>query len=271
MVQFEALLGGQAYGVLDGNVWDSWPHMLSTAEWDMKCWDGAPYRMAISVPMLVNGATFAAGARGDYNDYFRKLAEIWVKHGRGDSYLRIGWEFNGGWYPWYAGKGQSDWVALFRNIVQSVRSVPGAKFKIVWNPTRGSPGIRPDQVYPGDDVVDIIGIDSYNVGYRPQDKIDPLGRWQYQLTQPYGLNWVAKFAAQHKKSLAVPEWGTGTRGDGSGYGDDPLYVRNMAKWIADNNVVFHAYWDYSAKDFDSQFSNGHFPAAAAEFKRSFAK
>jgi hypothetical protein len=43
-----------------------------------------------------------AGARGEYNHHFKSLAEQLVQAGLEDSLLRLGWEMNGGWYPWRA-------------------------------------------------------------------------------------------------------------------------------------------------------------------------
>ena len=146
--------------------------------------------------------------------------------------------------------------------------MPGEHFKFVWNPTLGVQQIAPDQLYPGNDVVDLIGEDVYNQSWRPQDT-DPASRWAYLRSQPYGLDWAAAFARQHGKSIILPEWGTGTRPDGHGGGDDPLFIANMAAWIKANHVILQDYWDYDASDFDGQISTGTQPLSAAAYASAF--
>jgi len=267
--KFEQYLGRKADGVIGFNEIRSWDTMLRTARRSMGCLRDQPYLLASSVPMLVKGATLQAGARGEYDKYYAELGRIMVSAGRGDAFLRIGWEFNANWYTWCAARDPEAWVQYFRRIVKAFRSVPGSNFKIVWNPARGRQRIAPDKVYPGDDVVDVVALDLYNASDRPIDHTDPVVRWRNHVVQPYSLQWLADFGRQHRKPIAIPEWGTGTRPDGRGLGDDPLFITNMAKWIRDNNVLFHGYWDYGAKDFNANLSNGQFPNSSAAFKKAF--
>ncbi len=43
----------------------------------------------------------------------------------------------------------------------------------------------------------------------------------------------------------------------------------MAAWLAANDVAYHIYWDYPAKDYNGQLSRGQYPKAAAAFRQSF--
>ena len=54
-------------------------------------------------PRAKQPVSLKAGAHGDYNAHFKALAENLVRYGLGDSVVRLGWEFNGGWYAWRAG------------------------------------------------------------------------------------------------------------------------------------------------------------------------
>ena len=266
---FIAMAGREPDGVVAFTERTSWQNMLNSVNWSMNCWAGTPYRVSQAVPMLLDsGTTLAEGANGAYDQYFRKLGEALVAKGRANAYLRIGWEFNGDWYAWSAVKDPEAFVRYFRRIVTIFRSIPGQQFKIVWNPARGQQKIAPDRVYPGDDVVDVVGLDIYNSSWRKEDA-DPEVRWQNHLTQPYGLNWLKEFAAQHNKPMALPEWGTGTSPNGQGQGDDPLFIRRMAEWIKANNVAYHAYWDYAAPDFNAELSGGRQPLSAAAFREVF--
>lgn len=271
MAPFEALLGRHADGVTEFTELTDWSHMLSSVNWALGCWQGKNYHLSQSVPMLMgngSGTTLREGATGAYDQHFVALGKLLVAKGYPDAYLRIGWEFNGGWYPWAAAQDPESFKAYFRRIVQAFRSVPGQRFKIVWNPAQGQQQIAPDKVYPGDDVVDIIGLDLYNQSWAT-NSTDPEVRWKAVASQPYGLDWLKDFATRHGKPMALPEWGTGTRPDGHGFGDDPTFINNVAAFIRANNVAYHTYWDYNAGDFNGEISSGRQPLSAAAFKKDF--
>ena len=269
---FEAWLGRPVDRVIDFLARDRWATVISSGKWVSHCWRGTPYKVTFSIPMLPadKESTLEAGMNGAYNDYFRELANTFVANGQGDAILRIGWEFNGGWYPWAAKRNPDAWIALWRHIVTTMRSVPGARFRFDWNPTLGWQQIPPDKVYPGDDYVDIIGLDVYNQTWE-KTATTPELRWRDLMDRSYGLRWHADFARQHGKPMSFAEWGTGTRADGHGGGDDPLFVRNMTEWIKEHDVLYHGYWDYPAKDFNAELSSGQFPLSGAELRRAFGK
>ena len=268
---FETWLGRRADRVVDFLDGKNWAAMVGSAKWIAQCWRKPGYKLALSVPMLPKdkSATLADGARGELDDHFREVARILVENGHADAILRIGWEFNGAWYPWAASQDPASFVAFWRRIVTVMRSVPGNRFRFDWNPTVGTTKIDPERVYPGDDVVDIIGLDIYNQSWHAR-RDDPSVRWDEKVNGAHGLRWHRDFAKAHNKPRSFPEWGTGTRKDGHGFGDDPAFVRNMHEWIAANDVVYHGYWDYRAPDFNAELSSGQFPAAAAQFRALFA-
>jgi Glycosyl hydrolase family 26 len=272
MESFETLLGRNADGVTEFAEQSDWSHMLTSIDWALGCWAGKKYRLSQSVPMLMqSGTSLEEGAKGAYDQHFEALGRLLVKRGHADAYLRIGWEFNGGWYKWSAAQNPEAFKRYFRRIVTAFRAVPGQKFKIVWNPAQGEQQIAPDKVWPGGDVVDVIALDLYNQSWRPQDKKDLQARWDYLVSQPYGLAWLSTFAKAQGKPVALPEWGTGQRPDGHGGGDDALFIRNMAKWITANDVAYHGYWDYPASDFNGEISTGQQSASADAFRQGFGK
>ena len=267
---FITMLGREPEGIIDFAQTDTWPGMLGSVRWAENCWKGKPYKLAQSVPMLLSqGTTLAEGAAGAYDRHFEEFGRILVAGGNGDAYLRIGWEFNGDWYPWAAAKDPEAFKVYFKRIATIFRRTPGSHFKIVWNPAQGKQQIAPDTVYPGDDAVDIIALDLYNRSWRAGDKADPEVRWRHHVDEPYGLDWLRTFAAQHSKPIALPEWGTGTSPDGQGMGDDPVFITRMGAWIAANNVAFTGYWDYPAPDFNAEISGGKAPKSAKAFRAIF--
>jgi hypothetical protein len=182
--------------------------------------------------------------------------------------IRLGWEFNGSWMPWAAGAG--GYTAAYRHVVTLMRSV-SSSFKFDWCTAWGENSTAPDSVYPGDDVVDIIGMDVYNRYYAPADA-DPVHRWNTLLTANYGLNWLVAFAKLHDKPISIPEWGTGewTAGDGgTGGGDDPLFIANMAAFMGANNTAYCSYWDINAGSYNACVSDGEHPLSGAALKTAF--
>lgn len=85
--------------------------------------------------------------------------------------LRFGHEFNGNWYPWSLAKNGQDgnaYKAAFRRVVTRLRAAGAHKIRHVWcfnnESTPAQSWNDPRNAYPGDDVVDWIGIDGYNFG-----------------------------------------------------------------------------------------------------------
>jgi hypothetical protein len=266
--RYEGVIGRKLDSVTDFFAANSWPSLLSSANWALGCWQNKPYKMMIGIPLTVNGTPLAAVAAGKQDDQFRKLGAMLVAKGQANAILRLGWEFNGGWYPWSAGKDPSSLKPAFRHVVGVLRSTPGQRFQIAWNPSLGAGVSPPETFWPGDDVVDVIGLDIYNQSWRKQDA-DPKLRWQGYLTANYGLNWLAAFAPAHNKPIVIPEWGTGTRPDGHGWGDDPQFIHNMAAWMRAHNVIAQNYWDFTASDYDATMSAGKFPQALAAYQAEF--
>ena len=266
--RFQSVTGQTLAGVTEFLSQTSWTEMQSAAIWAIGCWQGTGLKLSLAVPINMKDGTLAQAASGAYDDQFRQVGELLVAKGFAGAYLRIGWEFNGNWYPWAAYRDPLAFKAAFRRIVGVFRAVPGQQFKIVWNPSVAAGVASPDSLWPGDDVVDLVGIDFYNQSWRPQDT-DPVVRWQGYRTAIYGLDWAASFAAAHNKRIVVPEWATGTRPDGHGIGDDPTFIHNMAAWMRQNNVLYHGYWDFTASDYDGTMSAGKFPLTFEAYKAEF--
>jgi hypothetical protein len=238
-------------------------------------WQGSPYQLVLGVPMIptLDGrtvGTMAAGAQGSYDGDFTALAYNLVHFGQSNAILRIGWEFNGTWYPWSVTNDTeaAQYAAYFRHIVTAMRAVPGAAFRFVWNPTSGPEPEVASKAYPGDAYVDYVGLDLYDqVWGIPQDP--PLA-WARYVTEADGLQWLTTFAAAHHKAPVIPEWGVTTRPDGHGLGDGPLYVARMAQWITQHGVAFSSYFDVDASDGQHRLFDPSFSRSLAIFKRSFA-
>ncbi|MFJ3926070.1 glycosyl hydrolase [Streptomyces sp. NPDC090022] len=171
-----------------------------------------------------------AGAEGRFDHHFRTLAERLVDLGVEDTVIVLGWEMNGVTYTHRCAPDPENWKAYWRRIVATMRSVEDQDFKFDFAPNRGKDAIGWTQCYPGDDVVDIIGMDSYDQA--PGDTFDD------QVDQPYGLQAHVDFAKTHGKEISYPEWGLYRRGD------NPEYVRRMLRWIEQHQPLYHTITDY---------------------------
>jgi Glycosyl hydrolase family 26 len=254
-------------------------------EWDLNAWKGSGYRMIWAVPMLPNsgGYTLATGATGAYDGYFATLAKHLVAAGQGNSILRLGWEFNSNTSPWFAAGKSTAFDEYWRDIVTTMRSTPGASFRFEWNVSMGDDGPADAAMgnyqayYPGNGYVDIIGMDVYDVGW----VVYPGARAEFHsiLTRRWGLDWLAKFAAQQGKPIAIPEWGLGwgtsapnsgivTNAPGATYGgDDPTFINDMATWIAGHDVVNATFFDVGT----SSIANGENPQTALALRHDVGR
>jgi len=297
--------------------WDK----IEGQDWQMGTWGPWVHkqegrRYVLSLPILVGSwdgkgpkqgpasgvpVSLEEGAKGTYNIYFQHLAESLVKHGLGDAIVRVGWEFNGGWYIWRTDTAEKAeaYAGYFKQIVNTMRAVPGTdKLKFVWNPAM-EPYWRysPDKAYPGDDVVDYIGVDVYDQCWAKDTYPIPDGASDDEILErqkrtwndvtnnekSMGLPYWVKFAAQHGKPLVIPEWGVCTRSDKHGGGDNPFFVEQMFNFIYNpaNNVYFECYFDVGAPDGDhrlvpeptrkdpSQMRETKFPKSEAKYKELF--
>jgi hypothetical protein len=233
-----------------------------------KQWTGSGKQLVAGVPMLMlnERGSLAAGAAGAYDAHFRGLAARLVREGHANAILRLGWEFNGGWYPWRADRDPKAFATYWRRIVTTMRGVPGASgLRFDWNPGHG-PAFVPVEAYPGDAYVDVIGMDIYDRTWSDRWR-DPAARWNDYLHRPYGLDWLANFAAAHGKPISFPEWGV-THNHVRGVAhDNPTFIRGMADFIRTHNVEYHLYFNVLAHDGDFRLSG--FPQSAAAYRAAF--
>jgi hypothetical protein len=197
---------------------------------------GKSYVKVLGIPMIPEGgSTLTSCAAGSYNKYWTQFATSLQTNGiQNSTIVRLGWEFNGDWYVWKA-TNQTAFATCWRQIVKTIRAVtPNVKFD--WNVIRGSsPGAPGDtimQTYPGNDVVDIVGVDSY----------DWWRTWEQQLNDKWGLNFWLQFAKDHGKKLSVPEWGL-MPSSRHGKNDNPGYIQHMFNFFK-KNASYIAYEQY---------------------------
>jgi hypothetical protein len=254
--------------------WDGMDGAGGSEDWMLDQWRNSGYRLVLGVPILPGGSngTLAEGATGAYDQYFTILAQTLVKDGAANAILRLGWEFNGTWYPWSVANNTDaqNFAEFWRQIVTTMRAVPGQQFNFLWNPNGGgSSSWNLELAYPGSAYVDYIGTDVYDEYWG--SSFTPQASWSNAVTQTWGLNWLTTFSAAQGKPIAIPEWSVDYRTDGHGLGDDPYFINQFANWIAANNVAFTCIFSYNdtAGGQDNDITDGRFPNALAAFKADF--
>lgn len=263
-------LGREPAAAVDFFARADWDDIVSPTYW-LEGWEGSPYQLVFSVAMVPEsgGYTLAQGAAGAYDHYFETLAQNLAAHGFGDAVIRLGWEFNGGWYVWSALPDPASFVSYWRRIVDTMRAVPGTNFRFDWNPILG--GASVEHMYPGDAYVDVIGLDIYDQFWNPAWQ-DPAARWQKMLYEPAGLVWHRDFARAHGKLISFPEWGLVSADGEAGGGDNPYFIQRMYEWVGQNidDVAYYAYFEFPGTIGNHSLMSGEFPQSAALFRELFS-
>lgn len=239
-------------------------------------------RQCISTPNFWSGANFTDAANGVYDAIWRDAIERILTKSDADPNVgkidvicdragkprptrilwRIDWEHNAfGQFPWASGNVEANFIAAWRRFVGIIRSVDTLnRVKIVFCPEAGNDD--PALSYPGDDVVDFIGLDVYNdtVYGTP---FTPVFAWDYHSVRSTGVNWLIGFGKQHGKPICFPEWGVSTENFGP-------YLKRFRQMCIDNNVSYACYWEsngaYSGKLSDN---SNNIPNTSAAYGHYF--
>ncbi|HVU73996.1 MAG TPA: hypothetical protein VHE83_13610 [Mycobacteriales bacterium] len=242
---------------------DSWDTIAHNS-WAIDQYNGFAGKLSIGVPLIPTdgSTTLAQVASGAHDADFASFAKLLLAAGRGDSDIRLGWEFNGNFQPWAAWDAPT-FVAAFRHAALAMKAV-APDLTIDYNGNLGVSQCGNDpfgNLYPGDDVVDVIGVDAYDNHW---NTVTDAASWSHFHSQTGGLDdWYA-FAQQHGKPLSVPEWGL----DKDGGADNPYYVKAMFSWFQSHasGLAFESYFnepaDYIASSLEGPDQN---PNAASAY------
>jgi hypothetical protein len=213
-----------------------------------------------SVPLTVKGTPLADVANGMHDAEFEAAAKA-ISEAQPRAIIRLGWEMNLVTMAWFAKGQEADYIAAFRRVVGIFRRY-SKDFKYDWCPGWGPQDSAADLAYPGDDVVDYIGLDVYDFKYEGSAE----ERWNaFYLKAPFGLEWQRNFAGLHKKRMSYPEWGVGN------FGDNPFFIQKMHDWFVSNagNIAYAAYFDVDGL-WPTQIDNNQFPESQKLFRKLFS-
>lgn len=98
---------------------------------------------------------------GKHDLYIRKLASSIKEYGN-PVVIRFGHEMNGDWYPW--GNRPLEYIQAYRYLHNFFVKEGVTNIKWMWSVNATSDVSKLSRFYPGDNMVDIIGIDGFNFG-----------------------------------------------------------------------------------------------------------
>jgi len=195
-------------------------------------------------------SSMVAAAAGDDNSKFYALGKLLVADGLANTIIDLGREMNASWYEWSEQRAPSSepdaYILAWRQIVQTMRTVPGQHFKFLWTLYMDDTSVA--ESWPGSAYVDYIGTDIFDwyggpgstYPHTASGALDHEKKWQEILTTPVGgLDWIAKFSRATGKPIVIPEWGLDFHTFGGQ--DDLLFIRNMMAWLKAHNAI-GLYW-----------------------------
>ncbi len=218
-------------------------------------------KLVWSIPLNVSGTPLTDVGAGLHDAEFIHAAQK-IAAAQPHAVIRVGWEMNIAASPWTAVNQAAGYIEAYRRVVAIFRA-ESSTFTFDWCPGWGSQDMAADLAYPGDDVVDYIGLDVYD--YTGGTSVQQ--RWtDNYLNAAFGLTWQKTFAAAHGKLMSYPEWGVGQAGD------NPYFVQQMYNWFVDNagQIAYACYFDVDGA-WPTQIDDGEFPLSQAKFVSLFTR
>ena len=247
-------------------------------------------------------AMMNAVASGSYDSVFTGVVNSYLSQGYTHIYLRIGWEMDGFWEPWYATKDSTAaaaFVAAYQHVATITRQISGINVKTVWCPSCINwTAVDVMNTYPGDQYVDVIGPDLYSTVYPNttldwgtgafdsssnwwQNAVNREHYWDYPgFTQwnmeadsnGFGFVEALNLALSHHKPFGLSETGAGGDGSSSGPVDEsdfPAYLaaRLSAAIGQGLQLAYVNVWDVNVWDGSWDFSHGSKPNEAVAWKQ----
>jgi hypothetical protein len=218
---------------------------------------GAGQIVLLSVPLTPNNTGLSSVPSN--LSTFRTLATNLVGT---PTIVRLGWEFDGNWFPWGNGVGTNtaaQYVTAWQDVIPAMRA-NNAELTFDWSANIGTSNLTQlETFYPGDFYVDYIGGDYYDNNGSGGNTASNYGP-------------VVNLANARGKPLSTGEWGlNGT--------DDPTFINNMAQlflrpqaaaarygWPA-YSVAYQSYFSFDGSNINSDITQ--FPNAKAAYTADF--
>jgi hypothetical protein len=201
---------------------------------------------------------------GTHDAHIRRWAEGIAAWGR-PLQLRFAHEMNGSWYPWSEQLNENrsgEYVSAWRHVRHIFDAAGATNVTWVWSPSADSDGYTAhapvEGLYPGDDVVDVIGLDGYNWG-TTQD----WGSW-WQLPDQIFDTTLARVTALADKPVIIAETATTEVG-----GDKAAWIGALFTWLDSHPEVEGVTWFDHDKETDWRVRSS--PASSAAFTQALTE
>jgi Glycosyl hydrolase family 26 len=207
-----------------------------------------------SVPMLSWQLDFSSDeiVDGKLDAYLKTQAAAILAYAK-PIFIRPDWEMNGNWSPWdYPQVTPPEYVAAWRYLVSLFHKAGATNAAFVWCPNVGDFTTFPVSAwYPGNAYVDWIGVDAY----------PSVSSGDTTLTEPDGLNQIARFAVGQGRPLMLAEWGATLPGTDSAWVFDTVF-----QWARQypQTVKALVYFNYGVPTRDHLLSD--LPTGTAAFR-----
>ena len=221
----------------------SWESMTGGTGWTFELFADFDGVLVVSQGLVPedSGAELEDCADGEHDDDWRAFGTLMRTHYRGDSVVRLGWEFNEKTSSWRADDPQT-WIACYRRAADNIRAT-NPEVLLDWTinaheTPAGVCGGVSTNCYPGDDYVDIIGIDNYD--HYPWSPTK--AAFDQTAARAEGLTWLYDFARAHGKPFSVGEWGVVPTADAGR--ENPEFIHWMHDWFAARapHLAYEAYF-----------------------------
>ena len=117
-----------------------------------------PGQVAIALAMLMQGQRFSDCTSGKLDGTFKEIGQTLSGGNMAGTIVRLGWEANGTSYAWSIRDQVEPYKACFRRLVGILRN-QAPNIQIEWSMRKDNgASVGAHQLYPGNDVVDLIGV-----------------------------------------------------------------------------------------------------------------
>lgn len=176
-------------------------------------------------------------ADGDHDEYVRSFASDVATSGLAVR-VRFGHEMNGDWQTYSeqrSGNRPGDFVAAWRHVHGLFEEEGATDVTWVWSPNVVGPGTTPlPGLYPGDEYVDVVGIDGYS--YPRQECRGPVEVFGETLRQVRELT---------RRPVELAEVGVAV-----GCPDRDRWIADLGRWVEENDVRALTWWERDVEQGD---------------------
>jgi hypothetical protein len=213
---------------------------------------------------------FAQCATGTFDGYWRQIGANLARSGAQQVAIRLGWEANTGSHSHAWGVDNAGQIPAYKTCFRRVAGILKAaspKLLVEWTSAKkGKQDFNVLDMYPGDDVVDIVGAHYYDSG--PEKSTQAVWDQYYKATYnggPWGIGAWLDFARSRGKRLGIGEWAVWAVPDNK-KPDDPVYIDNMYRFFKANagSIAYETYFNTGGDH--SLCPRTRFPAAAARYR-----